>query len=174
MNTNTQLDSLLEGCRKYDPRSQEQLYRDFRGFAISICMRYVHHTAEAHELVNDGFMKVFDNINRYNQTQPFKHWLSRIMTNVSIDHYRVNRKYYQNQELSHADSICIEEDLLAGMSYENLLKIVEKLSPSYKKVFKMYVFEGYSHEEIATKLSISVGSSKSNLARAREFLRSKF
>lgn len=173
MNTEKQLDSLLEGCRKYDPRSQEQLYRDFQGFAISICMRYVHHTAEAHELVNDGFMKVFNNINLYNQSQPFKHWLSRIMTNVSIDHYRVNRKHYQNQELSHANSVGIEEDYLANLSYENLLKTVEKLSPSYKKVFKMYIFEGYSHEEIAERLKISVGSSKSNLARAREVLKSK-
>ena len=141
------------------------------GFCMKICLRYAKDKEEALELVNDGFMKVFINMNKYNDDFSFKSWLSTIMINTSIDYYRTRVKRIHMEELNDHHDQAESEHILSKLNYEELIKLVQKLSIAYRTVFNLFVIDGYSHEEIAKKLSISVGTSKSNLFKAREHLR---
>lgn len=166
------LPDLLAGCLRQHRRSQEMLYRQFYGYAMSICLRYTQTREEAVEVLNDGFYKVFTKIDQYDPAQPFKPWLRRILINTATDYYRQAAPHYHQNDLLAAEHLSTQEaDALSGLSHEFLLSLVYRLTPAYRLVFNLYAIDGYSHEEIAQQLSISVGASKSNLARARENLR---
>ena len=163
---------LLAGCLRQHRRSQEELYRQFYGYAMSICLRYTQTQDEAGEVLNDGFLKVFTKLNQYDSTQPFKPWLRRILINTATDYYRQALPHYYQKDLEAAEQEKSQEaDALSMMNYAYLLTLVKQLSPAYQAVFNLYVIDGYNHDEIANQLGISVGTSKSNLARARENLR---
>ncbi len=164
------LSELLEGCLKKNCRSQERLYKMFYGYAMSVCLRYVQNRSEANEVLNDGFFKVFTKIETYDKARPFKTWLARIMVNTALDHYRRNTHQFTLEPADDKDAP-VQETVLAELSYADITGLIGKLSPVYQIVFNMAVIDGYSHEEIAEKLGISVGTSKSNLSRAREKLR---
>lgn len=164
---------LLEGCRKGDRLSQELLYRQFYGFAMGICLRYTRNRDEAREVLNDGFMKVFLKAELYDPARPFKSWLGRIMVNTALDAYRQQVKHYYHEDLDGvaASELATRETATSQLSHEELIGLVQRLPPSYRMAFNLYAIDGYTHEEIAEKLNISVGTSKSNLSRAREHLR---
>lgn len=159
---------LINGCRKQDRKSQKALYQLFYGFAMKICLRYATDKEEAVEIVNDGFMRVFTNIKRYDQSRPFKAWLSTIMINTSIDYYRARIKRIAMEELNARHEMEDTESTLSRINYTDLINLVQKLSVAYRAVFNLFVIDGYTHEEISKMLSISVGTSKSNLFKARE------
>jgi len=138
---------------------------------MRMCIRYARDKDEAVELVNDGFMRVFVNMHKYDPAKPFRPWLSTIMINSSIDHYRKQIKRIEMEELNAKHEMEDRESILSRINYEDLIKLVQKLSVSYRTVFNLFAIDGYSHEEIATMLSISVGASKSNLFKAREQLK---
>jgi RNA polymerase sigma factor (sigma-70 family) len=165
------LPELLAGCLRNQRRSQELLYRQFYGYAMSVCMRYTHSRDEALEVLNDGFLKVFTRLEQYDTNQPFKGWLRRILINTAVDHYRasVRHQHEDINEASHASADTV--DAYSQLAHEELIELIQQLSPAYRLVFNLYVIDGFSHEEIANQLMISVGASKSNLARARENLR---
>lgn len=167
------LPDLLAGCLRNHRQSQELLYRQFYGFAMSVCLRYAPTRESALEVLNDGFLKVFTRLDQYDPSQPFKSWLRRIMINTAIDQYRQEVRYGQSSDIEGADQLSTapEPDAYTQLAHEDLLALVQRLSPAYRLVFNLYVLDGYSHEEIGQKLSISTGASKSNLARARENLR---
>jgi RNA polymerase sigma factor (sigma-70 family) len=162
---------LIEGCIKKDRKSQKELYRLYYGYALRICLRYAKNKDEAVEVVNDGFMKVFINISRYNVNQSFNTWLSTIMINTSIDQYRKRIKQIEMEELNAMQEVEDKENILSHLNYEDLIQLVQKLSHAYRTVFNLFAIDGYSHEEISTMLAISVGTSKSNLFKARENLK---
>ena len=164
------LSELLEGCLQKNRRSQERLYKMFYGYAMSICLRYVQNRNEAAEVLNDGFFKVFTKIGTYDPDRPFKTWLCRIMVNTALDHYRRNSHQLDFEPVEDRD-VPVVETALTELSYDDIIGLIGKLSPVYRIVFSMAVIDGYSHEEIAEKLQISIGTSKSNLSRAREKLR---
>lgn len=166
------LPDLLAGCLRHNRRSQEMLYRQFYGYAMSVCLRYTQTREEAVEVLNDGFLKVFTKLHQYDPAQPFKPWLRRILINTATDYYRQAAPHYYQNDLHAAEHLTSQEaDALSGLGHEYLLSLVQQLTPAYRMVFNLYAIDGYSHDEIATQLGISVGSSKSNLARARENLR---
>ena len=169
---NKTLETLLDGCRLGNPKSQELLYRQFYGYAMSVCLRYSHTHDEAVEIVNDGFIKVFNHVEKVDLTKSFKNWLRKIMVNTALDFYRQNRKHYNHDDIQETEyHITDGQDASADLSYQELLGIVQRLSPAYRTVFSLFVIDGYSHAEIAEMLNISIGTSKSNLARARINLR---
>ena len=143
---------------------------------MSVCYRYAENEMEAEELMNEGFIKLFKNIekfecNRYTDNLvSLKGWFKRILINTCIDQFRKNK----HNALSHA--LPDDQDIAADtqgnpidhLSYKEILETVKLLSPAYKTVFNLFVIEGYSHEDIAEKLGISIGTSKSNLSKARE------
>ncbi len=162
-----ELQQLIEGCKKQDRQSQKLLYQGLYGFAMKICLRYSNTHSEASEVLNDGFFKVFVNIEKYNPELPFKPWLSKIMYHAAIDYYRANLKWSGLNDLEKAKPISNDASIEQKLGYEDLLKMVQQLPPGYRMVFNLYVVDGYSHEEIAEMIGIEVGTSRSNLYKAR-------
>jgi len=164
---------LLEGCIRQDRKCQKRLYEQYYGRMMAVCMRYTNNYEEARDILHEGFMKVFSNIARYQPSHSLNSWIRRIMVNTAIDHYRKNKKHHNQVDLEHAahkhDNTTY--NVLENLSAKEILKLVQALSPAYRTVFNLYVIEGFNHREIAGKLGISEGTSKSNLAKARAKLR---
>ncbi|OAQ41870.1 RNA polymerase subunit sigma-70 [Pedobacter psychrophilus] len=168
---NTQLLKLLEDCKNRKRLAQKELYKNFFGYALKICLRYSNDKNEAIEMVNDGFMKVYNKLHLYNENYEFKSWLGKIMINTAIDHYRQKIKKLNMEDLDKIEDQGKEDNILAGLKYQDLLKLIQKLSIAYRTVFNLFVIDGFSHIEISEKLSISEGTSKSNLFKARQQLK---
>ena len=166
-----ELHQLIGGCIRKDRGSQKMLYKAFYGFSMGICLRYANNREEAAEVMNQGFFKVFTRIDTYDTTRPFKAWLGKIMTNVSIDYYRANLKMAYAEDLDKAENITDGELPDRKLNYEDLLAMIQKLPNAYRTVFNLYAIEGYTHEEIGEMLDISSGTSKSNLHKARQKLK---
>lgn len=163
---------ILQGCRRGNRNSQRKLYEHFYGYAFNICLRYAKNREEAVEILNDAFLKMFINLDKYDAAFPFKSWLRRILINSAIDYHRRNNKLATYLELNAAADVAHEEMPMPALSpNEDVLPILQKLSPEYRLVFNLFVMEDYKHHEIAEMLGISVSTSRSNLARAKEKLR---
>ncbi len=168
MTTDQQLAKLIAGCLRMDEASQMGLYQHFYSYGMGICLRYARTRESALEMLNDGFLKVFQKIDQYNMDMQFKPWLRKILVNAAIDYYR---RYEQKREtLSPTGAIppATYNEALDQLEFEDLLNIMQQLPPAYRMVFNLYVVEGLSHADIAAQLGISVGSSKSNLSKARQ------
>ena len=172
-----ELEIHIRGCALNNRESQKKIYSSFYGYAMTICHRYANHEEDANEILNDGFLKVFVEIYRFkpaytDTVNSFKGWLRKIMIYTAIDHFRKNNKHRMSVELNetyiHVPSG--EEDSLSKISYEEILAAIKFLTPGYRTVLNLFIIEGFSHEEIAKELGISVGTSKSNLAKARKQL----
>lgn len=162
---------IIKGCRKRRRKSQKELYKMFYAYGMSITLRYADSRDQAAVILNDAFMKVFNNIGEYDTDRPFKPWLRRIIINTSINHYHKTRDRLQREELDVADHrIGNEETITSGISYREIISMVQQLTPVYRTVFNLHVIEGFKHKEIAEMLGISVGTSKSNLSKAKQNL----
>jgi RNA polymerase sigma factor (sigma-70 family) len=162
-----ELQQIIDGCIEQDRHSQELLYKKLYGFAMNICLRYANNRYEATDVLNDGFFKAFTNIEKYDKSWPFKAWLSKIMYNASIDYYRTNLKWSQLVGLEKSDIKVNEVSIEHKLDYEDLLKTIQQLPPTYRIVFNLYAIDGYSHEEIAEMIGITASTSRSNLHKAR-------
>ena len=162
---------LVKGCIKGDRTMQKLLYERYYSKLMGICYRYAKDSDEAKDLLHDGFMKIFKNLHKYNFNGSFEGWLRRLMINSSIDHYRKNKNIFSlldnNIELEAEDAENSEADIYSSFNTQMILEAVQNLSPAYRTVFNLYAIEGYSHKEIAEKLNINIGTSKSNFAKAR-------
>ena len=170
MISETELKLIINRCIRKDLNAQELLYRNFYGFAMGICLRYSSNRYDARIIVNDGFLKVFNNLYKFNADKPFNPWLGRIMSNTAIDHYRSELKHMNLLDISEVDEIYESATIENKLHYEELIKLIQELPPSYRTVFNLYAIDGFSHQEISKKLKISVGGSKSNLFKARKKL----
>ena len=153
------------------------IYSSFYGYAMSICDRYSGNADDAAEILNDGFLKIFKEIHKYKPAYAdtiasFKGWVRKIMVYTAIDHYRKIKKHLvqNNTDPSTLQVASKQETALDKLSYQEILKAVQLLSPAYRTVFNLFVLEGMSHEEISNRLGIAEGTSKSNLAKARMHL----
>lgn len=164
-------------CAQNSRESQKVIYSSFYGYAMAICDRYTNNQDDAVEILNDGFLKIFREIHHYSPAyadvvSSFKGWLRKIMVYTAIDHFR---KYHKHRMFSELDPVVYQveahnEDAVSKMTYEEIIRSVQDLSPGYRTVFNLFVIEGLSHEEIAQQLGISTGTSKSNLSKARRQL----
>lgn len=170
LDSNEALKPILDKCIEGDRQNQKKLYQLFFGYAMSICLRYASNNNEAQEVLNDGFLKVFTKLHTFSREKPFKLWLRRIIINTSIDYYRKRNKDIQSIEITAAQKVSQEAEVYSNLGEEEILKLVQKLPPSYRLVFNLYVMEGYTHEEISKELGIHIGTSKSNLSKARKYL----
>ncbi|NHE59602.1 RNA polymerase sigma factor [Cyclobacterium plantarum] len=162
------LKKIIAQCCQGQSKAQYELFKHAYPYAMGICARFSSGPEEAKEILNDGFLKVFTQIKRYSPDLSFAGWLRRILINTAIDHYRKNKKH-NNQ---HVDiGLDVErpdaERNLSQLHTEDILKLVQCLPPAYRMVFTLHVVEEFSHKEIAEKLGISTGTSKSNLSKAR-------
>ncbi len=164
---------LVEGCRKGELQCQKELYEHFFSYALTIARSYASGDSQAEEVVNDAFMKVFNQIQRYDGKLPFKAWFRRIVINQSIDAIRKEKKHMYQEDANELRSLGDASSILDQMSAEEIVATVQTLPPTYRATFMLYVMEGYKHAEIAEMLGTSASTSKSNLARAREQLKRK-
>lgn len=171
---NTKVVKLLDACLNNDRQYQKMFYQHFYAYAMSICLRYTKDRSEATEVLNDGFLKVFTKLGMYDRSKSLKGWIRRIMINTAIDLYRHESRYaLQSDQLNSAQEVPAQELTISSLSYGEIIQEIQGLTPAYRTVFNLYVIDGYTHEEIAGKLHISVGTSKSNLSRAKAILQKR-
>lgn len=173
------LDEIIAGCRENNHRDQKTLYERYYGYCLKIVFRYIFRYDKAVDVVNDGFVKVFGKLHTFHYDQSSKiemilmGWMRTIMINTAIDRLRkdnflpeigiINEGAWIEDKSQSADQ---------SLLYKDLINEVKKLPPTYRIVFNMYVIDGFTHQEIANQLKIAVGTSKSNLSKARGILQS--
>lgn len=170
----TELRTILDGCRQNKRSSQQRLYAVFYNYAMTIARRYTGNVETSEEVVNDSFFKVFTKIHYLSGEQPFRFWLRRIVINTAIDRLRSQIGDLPQTELQDWHDFESDSGIVEDLTREQILSMIDRLPPAYRAVFNLFTVDGFSHEEIANALSISVGASKSNLARARQHLKNLF
>jgi RNA polymerase sigma factor (sigma-70 family) len=167
------IDDLISGCKAGYRQAQEQLYLQSAPKMFAVCMRYARDRMEAEDILQTGYIKVFQKVGEFKGEGSFEGWIRRVMVNTAIESYRKNQRSLNIvqideavEQLGGADSF---QDF-SGMGMQDLLKLIQKLADGYRVVFNMYVIEGYSHKEIAETLGITESTSKSQLSRARAIL----
>ena len=166
------LEQLIKNCIKQDAQAQSQLYKLYASKLFSLCLKYSKNYVEAEDNLHDAFITVFNKINQYKNKGSFEGWLKRIAINTSLQRYREDVGVYDITNEDNIEDVSIDlndEDV----SIDFLLKIIQELPDRYRLVFNLYVLDGYSHVEISELINISIGTSKSNLARARLILKNK-
>ncbi len=175
MSEDKQMQQLIQGCLNGDRRSQQAVYKLLYGKMKAVCLRYTKDSDQAMDVLQEGFIKVFQNMEKYTGVGSFEGWVRRIMVNLSIDRFRKQKNDFLllNSNMSpedFEDEIEDEEDENA-VDYDfkpsQIIEAMQQLSPAYRTVFNLYVFENYTHQDIADSLGISVGTSKSNYAKAK-------
>lgn len=160
----------IEACINQDPQAQRYLYETYAPQMYGVCLRYAQDEAEAQDMLQDGFVKVFQNLNRYQDRGSLEGWIRRIMVNTAIDHLRRRKKNQQDVELNETIVDSEVSDAVDQLEAEFLMELVQSLPDGYRAVFNLYAIEGYSHQEIAQQLGISEGTSRSQYTRARRQL----
>jgi RNA polymerase sigma-70 factor (ECF subfamily) len=167
--------NLAKLCVQGDRKAQETLYKMYYGKMLPVCMRYAENSEHAKDILQDSFIKIFNKIKLYDGKGSLEGWIRRIVVNNSIDEYRRKKKdfikvesieNYQSIEMEDED----EEDELE-FKPSQIIQAMQELTPAYRTVFNLYIFEELTHREIGEKLGISEGTSKSNLAKAKRNLR---
>lgn len=162
---------LIKGCQKGDRKAQEALYKDYYRAMATICMRYMRNEEDAVEVLNNGFLKVFKNIDRYDATKGALYtWIRTIVVNSCLDFIRSKHGSENHAELTDATEAHIPAEAVSQMKTNELLQLVRRLAPATQAVFNLYVIEGYNHKEIGQLLGISDGTSKWHLSAARKTL----
>lgn len=172
-----ELNLLIRGCTLNQRESQKKLYNSFYSYGMAICDRYTKCKEDSIEIFNDSFLKIFKKIHSYNasyadEMNSFKGWIRKIIIYTAIDH---NRKYSDHNLNDELDKSIIYlpadgEDAFDTISYDEIIRAIRELSPAYRTAINLFIIDGFSHEEIAAQLGIAVGTSKSNLFKARQQL----
>lgn len=162
---------LVQDCLASKPAAQERFYKHFYGYIMSIALRYAKHAEEAKEITNDSFIKVFRNLQRYDEQRSLKAWLRRIVINTALDRLRQNKRDLHQVAIDQLKIEAPQESIIDKLSAEDIINLLRRLSDAQRTVFNLFEIEGFSHEEISQILGIPIGTSKSHLARAKIKLR---
>ncbi len=162
---------LITQCIAGKRASQERLYRMFSPKMFAICLRYANDKSSAEDILQEGFIKVFNNLDKYQGKGSFEGWVRRVFVNTAIEHYRKAVQHERHTEIDSAYELYDKSETGVGrLAAKDLMNMVQQLPMGYRTVFNLYALEGFSHKEISEKLGISEGTSKSQLARARATL----
>ncbi len=169
----TTIDDLLEGCKRGERRAQELLYRSLSAKMLAVCTRYAKNDFEAEDMLQAGFIKVFRNLDSFRGEGAFEGWIRRVVVNTAIEMYRQNIRNLKTVDIEEVYDSEQHTYAMDGLEASDLLKLIQRLPDGYRVVFNMYAIEGYSHKEIAETLHITEGASKSQLSRARSWLKER-
>jgi RNA polymerase sigma-70 factor (ECF subfamily) len=166
---------IIEGCAKHNRKAQQVLYDKYSRLLLGVCLRYASDKAEAEDILQDSFLKIFFNIEDYSGTGSFIGWLRKVTVNTAITHYHKNLKYRYHVDIDEFVSdetgvSSFEEDFFTS---DELFKVLNELPTGYRMVFNLYAVEGYKHKEIAEMLGIDTNTSKSQYSRAKSVIREK-
>lgn len=167
-------EELIKGCLAGTWAFQQMLYKRYAAKMLTVCMRYTGSKEEAEDVLQEGFILVFEKMSQFKMKGSFEGWIRRIIVNKAIENYRKAAHIYPLMSIEESENVTVsEDDVLGNINAKELLKMVQDLPPMYKMVFNLYVFEGMTHKEIAEELGIAEGTSKSNLSDARNILKRK-
>lgn len=164
---------LIQGCIREDQRCQREVFNKFAGKMMTVCLRYTRHRMEAEDILQDAFIKVFDNIHRFESKGSFEGWVRRIVINTALKN--ASRYSFQKEGIGMESVIESSEDpsVFAKMTEDELLNLISQLPDGYRIVFNLFVIEGYSHREISETLGIEESTSRSQLVKARNMLQNR-
>lgn len=164
---------LIQGCIHEDRECQRELFNLYAGKMLTVTRRYARHQAEAEDLLQDAFIKIFNNLKRFEGKGSFEGWMRRIAVNTAIKNY--NKSAFQKEKIGLPEyhDTPINAEAISNLTEEELLKEIATLPDGYRVVFNLYVIEGYSHKEIARQLNIGESTSRSQLVKARKLLQEK-
>jgi len=171
-------EEIIIGCRKGERVFQEHLYKSYYSTLMKICVRYAKDMQDAEQLLNDGFMKIFTHISRYQNAGSFEGWMKRIVVNTCLDYLKSSyvknsMKMNFNPNLVENTSLSVSNDSIQKMEFKELVNMIQSLPAMTKTVFNLFVFEGFSHKEIARQLDISEGTSYWHVHQGRTMLQKK-
>ena len=170
-----EIKNIINGCLKGNRRDQELLYRRHAAKLYAVCLQYSGNDEEARDILQDGFIKIFENLVHYRDEGSFEGWIRRIVVNTALEKYRNKHNLYRVDDIDQIPELDAQPDNedYAGLEAIDLLDIIRELPPKYRLVFNLFAIEGYSHKEISKMMNISEGTSKSNLSRARVILQKR-
>ncbi|MEO7216181.1 RNA polymerase sigma factor [Mucilaginibacter sp.] len=164
-------DEIVSKCKTGSLKYQELLYKQFYGYAMGISVRYSLNQDDALEVVNDAFIKVFNNIDTYNTDKPFRAWLRTIVVNTAIDRRRKELKHQATTDLDNAVGVGNNASAIDSLNAQDILKLMKRLPQLQLTIFNMYEIDGYNHDEIGKILNLPASSSRVYLSRAKDKLR---
>ncbi len=165
-----EIDTIVDGCLKEKRSAQQMLYKHYAGLMFGICLRYTGNRADAEDVLQDGFLKIFTNISRFRNEGSFEGWMKRIMVNTALNFLRQRNKNQFIVQLTDIDDVIDEIDTEVDIKPHELMDLVKALPEGARMVFNLFAIEAYSHKEISEMLGISIGTSKSQLSRARKII----
>lgn len=162
---------LINGCIAQSRLAQKYLYQRYYGKMLGVAMRFSSSRNEANDILNRGFLKVFNKIEKYQPTGSFSGWIAKIIWRTALDYIRSQAKYKNEIDIDSVYDVGISSTVIDDLIAEDLFKVIQKLPPATRTVFSLYVVDGYKHHEIATLLNISEGTSKWHLSDGKRQLR---
>jgi RNA polymerase sigma-70 factor (ECF subfamily) len=165
-------DELIRGCLQEDASCQKEIFNRFASRMLGVCNRYARNSADAEDILQDAFIKVFDKIHQFKFEGSFEGWVRRIVVNTALKKYSLRRyeKEVVGYEIKDRDESSLEPSAYAHLTEKDLLVLINNLPDGYRLIFNLYVIEGYQHDEIADMLGIQSGTSRSQLVKARNML----
>lgn len=165
------LEELILNCQKKDRKAQELLYRSYATILYGICLKYSNSKAEAEDNLHDSFMTIYEKIGQFKNKGSFEGWMKRITVNTVLQKYR--KVEHLNVVTENTEEEITVDDAYSDISLQTLLNFIRELPDKYRATFNLYVLDGYSHKDISKIMGTTIGTSKSNLARARILLKEK-
>jgi len=172
LNESPDVAELIKGCQRMQRTSQYALYEKYKGVLFRICLRYAQNREEAEDLLQEGFIRIFNALPAWKATGSFEGWMKKIVLNVVLDNHRRNHKKRWQEDLTAVENQWTDPQEIQNLHSDDLLNIIQKLPQGFRTVFNLYALEGYNHAEIAEMLNISEGTSKSQYSRAKAQLQS--
>lgn len=168
----TDLEKLIADCKRNKRKAQIQLYNKYSGMLLGVCTRYVHDRSEAEDILQDGFLKILNNISEYSGKGHFENWMRKIMVNTAISHFHREKKHYYHSEIDDIkdDEVQVQLSPEKEYEFEELKKLLTTMPDGYRVIFNLYAIEGFKHKEIAEQLQIDESTSKSQYLRAKKWL----
>jgi RNA polymerase sigma-70 factor (ECF subfamily) len=162
---------MIEGCKKGDKKAQKAFYDHFASKMLGVCMRYAKDKAEAEDMLQESFIKLFQNIHKYRGEGSFEGWVRRVVVFNAINLYKHRVRHFQESlDIKDYDAQ-YSDDVIANISAKEILAFVQQMPDGYRLIFNLFAIEGFSHKEIGEQLGIAVGTSKSQYSRARDWMK---
>ena len=172
----SELNEILEACKRGERLAQRQLYEKYKGRMFALCLRYADNREDAEDMLQEGFVQIFKDLHQYRMLGSLEGWMRKVVLNVALQYIRKQKRHPQTATLEHWEDAAYvegEEDdsLFSEDMIKTVLHFIQKMPPGFRAVINLYIVEGYTHENIAQTLGISVGTSKSQLSRAKVYLK---
>ena len=164
---------IIQGCINEEKSAQQYLYEAYSPKMYYVCLRYARHASEAQDMLQDGFIKVFDNIGSFKSNGSFEGWIRRIVVNTALNYCRKSSFKQEQIGIEDYQDTVVKSKAVSNLGEKELLALIQKLPDGYRTVFNLYVIEGYSHKEIGEMLKVTESTSRSQLAKSRKWMQNE-